>query len=427
MAQLFSNNARALLTSAITPLSSSLTIESAFAGSFPICSSPDYFKLVLQDAAGNKEIIKVGRRDPGSNIMEDLVRGIEGTEAQAFDPSLFPTVVALRMTAADIAQAVNHAAETTGAHTASAIAFESTDSIAATNVQDAIVEVRADMVEQLESAEAEMVSRADLVSQKHVAFVTIGTAPSFKINPAKPLTAYTKGVAYTLFPHADGSLAGSTLNVSNLGNKSLMQYDADGGKSVAMIKAGMAIDVVYDGTDFMVLNPLASGGDAPGDVKFTFSPTRPAGYRRLLVQGQCVNLNDFPTLAFLWCGSVLNNHADAAQRADFFYRCADPANPHTTRMDAGNFLKLPEPGYFMRPINITGGGVDSGRSPFKYQQDDNKSHTHRVSVQAGTNMGWNLATTDRGIWDYANNRETEASGGAEARPKNFPIYVWMCY
>lgn len=427
MAQLFANNASAMLTSGVTPTSTSFTIESSFSSTFPTCSSPDFFKVVIQDAAGNKEIIGVGRRDPGSNVLRDLMRGMDDTEAIAFDPGASPAVVALRITASDIAQAVNHGSQATGAHAASSIAFESNEDIVAGNVQAAILEVRSDAMLALSGLADESVSSEKQVKQTYVAFMTTGTSPAFKISPAKALTAYLANVTYLVTAHADGAAEGNTLNVSNLGAIPLKQYNSEGVKIEAKIKAGMKFYATYDGSAFIVANPLPAQGPAPGDVALTYTSIKPDNYRRILVQGQSIPLSAYPTLAFLWCGSTYNNHADPNLKADFFYRCTDIMNPNTTRSDAGAFLKLPDPGYFLRSMNTLWFGVDANRNQFKYQMDDNKEHTHRVSTEAGTNNGYNLALTDRGAWDYHNPRSTEASGGTEARPKNHAVYEWICY
>lgn len=73
-----------------------------------------------------------------------------------------------------------------------------------------------------------------------------------------------------------------------------------------------------------------------------------------------------------------------------------------------------------------GRGVDAGRGFNVWQASQMQSHSHRVSTQAGTNAGVNLAQTDRGFWNYADPRSTEETGGtsngSENRPRNFPVF-----
>lgn len=160
--------------------------------------------------------------------------------------------------------------------------------------------------------------------------------------------------------------------------------------------------------------------EKPGDLILTASPTMAPGTKRVLVQGQAIALADHPTLGFLWCGAGLNDAAGS----DFFYRCTDPANPHTTRNNAGDYLKLPPAGYFLRALNTTGAGVDAGRSPFKLQADMLASHNHETP--AGPSEQDNASTFTNGN-NPAFNVPTTYTGGDETRPKNWGAYVWLAW
>lgn len=114
MPQLFTNNARALLASGITDSATSLTVEASKAdlfptantGTGPVPAATNWFKVTLQDGAGNVEIVYVRTRTAGSGIMSNLLRGQEGTTARAFSAG---TVVGLRITAADVEGAIGAA------------------------------------------------------------------------------------------------------------------------------------------------------------------------------------------------------------------------------------------------------------------------------------------------------------------------------
>jgi len=116
MPQIFSNNARALLTSGIGASATSLTVQSAKADLFPIAdvgasslpSADDWFKVVLQDSSGNVEIVYVRTRASGSPIFSNVIRGQEGTTARAFDAG---SVVGLRVTALDLQNSISAAEE----------------------------------------------------------------------------------------------------------------------------------------------------------------------------------------------------------------------------------------------------------------------------------------------------------------------------
>lgn len=107
MTQLFSNQARALLTAGILAADTSLSIETAKAGLFPIANTgtgsvpataTDWFKAVLQDSAGNVEIVYVRTRASNSAVLSNVIRAREGTTARDFAAG---SVCGLRMTASD--------------------------------------------------------------------------------------------------------------------------------------------------------------------------------------------------------------------------------------------------------------------------------------------------------------------------------------
>ena len=106
MPQLFTNNARSLLTAGITSTATSITIEAGKADLFPVAnvgtgtlpSTNNWFKAVLQDSSGNIEIVYVRTRASGSGVFSNVLRGQEGTTARAFTSG---AVVGLRITALD--------------------------------------------------------------------------------------------------------------------------------------------------------------------------------------------------------------------------------------------------------------------------------------------------------------------------------------
>lgn len=132
------NNAYSTLAAGITSGETSLTVQAGHGDRFPAITAPDWSKITLEDAAGNREVILLGARTAGSDVLGTLTRGQEGTTARAWNAG---DVVELRMTAQLVEDAMGHSAQTTGAHAASAIAFSPTGGIAATNVQAAIAEL----------------------------------------------------------------------------------------------------------------------------------------------------------------------------------------------------------------------------------------------------------------------------------------------
>lgn len=105
MSQQFKNDARAVLATSITAVDTSIAVAATLGDLFPPANmgtgvTGDWFKATLENALGQKEIIKVRTRALGSDVFADVQRAQEGTTARAFDAG---TVVGLRLTAGDIA------------------------------------------------------------------------------------------------------------------------------------------------------------------------------------------------------------------------------------------------------------------------------------------------------------------------------------
>lgn len=104
-------------------------------------------------------------------------------------------------------------------------------------------------------SDADVASQAGIQSQTYTAFTTTGTAPNFALTPTPAITSYVAGQRFRIKSHAGGTTGSNTLNVSALGVKSLKQYDSTGAKVAGVVAAGL-FDVEYDGTDFVILDPL---------------------------------------------------------------------------------------------------------------------------------------------------------------------------
>lgn len=113
MAQKLKNNARSLLVSSILAGDTSLVVESGKADLFPVADTgtdpvgtfgKDWFKAVLQDTAGNIEIIYVRTRTGGNATLSNILRGQEGTTARDYAAG---SVVGLRITSKDVEDAIS--------------------------------------------------------------------------------------------------------------------------------------------------------------------------------------------------------------------------------------------------------------------------------------------------------------------------------
>jgi hypothetical protein len=109
MSQKFKNDARCNLASALGIADTDILLPAGFGDRFPVANmgvglTGDWFKVTLEDVTATKEIVKVRTRSGGSDILSDVLRGQEGTTAQAWTAGsgATATVVALRLTADDV-------------------------------------------------------------------------------------------------------------------------------------------------------------------------------------------------------------------------------------------------------------------------------------------------------------------------------------
>jgi hypothetical protein len=89
-----------------------------------------------------------------------------------------------------------------------------------------------------------------------------GSANAYAIAPGAPISAYVAGQQF-IFKAANSNTGASTLAVSGLGTKNLTKFGTTA-LAAGDIVAGQAMTVVYDGTEFQVLDagvtPVANGG-----------------------------------------------------------------------------------------------------------------------------------------------------------------------
>lgn len=139
MAQLFKNNARSTLAASLASGATSLSVATGEGARFPALSGSDTFVATIEDST-NVEIVLVTARSGDSFTV---TREQEGTTSPATFAS--GSVISLRLTAAAIEPAVNHVADTTAAHAASAISNTPSGNLAATDVQAALDELQTDI------------------------------------------------------------------------------------------------------------------------------------------------------------------------------------------------------------------------------------------------------------------------------------------
>lgn len=103
--------------------------------------------------------------------------------------------------------------------------------------------------------------RADQIQAQSVtAFTTGGTSTAYTLTPTPAITSLVAGQRFRVNFHATPD-ATPTLAVSGLTAKNLKYYNGLGVKtaiSSTSVVANLLADVEYDGTDYVVLNPIKS-------------------------------------------------------------------------------------------------------------------------------------------------------------------------
>lgn len=84
---------------------------------------------------------------------------------------------------------------------------------------------------------------------------TAGAAPSFTLTPSPAISAYAAGQLFRVKFNAT-PVGVPTLNVSGKGAKNLKQYDSTGAKIQGVVASGMITNIVYDGGDLVICDPL---------------------------------------------------------------------------------------------------------------------------------------------------------------------------
>jgi hypothetical protein len=114
-------------------------------------------------------------------------------------------------------------------------------------------------------------TKSGIQSQTWTAFTTGGTSGVYTLTPNPAITAYAAGQKFSVTFNAASS-ATNTINISGLGAKSLKMYDSTGAKVASSFALNQISGIVYDGTDFVLLNAPQSSTTSP---VLTGNPTAP--------------------------------------------------------------------------------------------------------------------------------------------------------
>lgn len=94
-------------------------------------------------------------------------------------------------------------------------------------------------------------------NQIYTYFTTGGSTGAFTLTPSPAVASLSSNPRFTVKFSANGN-GSDTINVSGLGVKNLKQYNSSGVKSSPVLYANQIADIKYDGTDWVILNPIQS-------------------------------------------------------------------------------------------------------------------------------------------------------------------------
>lgn len=106
-----------------------------------------------------------------------------------------------------------------------------------------------------------VLSSSENQTQIATRFTAGGTADAITGTLSPAIASYTAGLRVTTTPGGANTVTGPTLNLNSLGTKTIKKRSSTGSK-VALVagdyNASGPFDLEYDGTDFILLNPVAS-------------------------------------------------------------------------------------------------------------------------------------------------------------------------
>ena len=242
---------------------------------------------------------------------------------------------------------------------------------------------------------------------------TAGTAAAYTVTTLPTFDAATAQTRAQLIIHTGNAGVASTIDINGTGAKQFKQLDNTGALVNAVTFAGQIVDVVSNGTAWVMLDAVYQASDA-GLIAFFASNSAPTGY--LKANGAAISRASYATL-FTAIGTTFG-----------------AGNGSTT-------FNLPDlRGEFIRGWD-DGRGTDAARIFGSSQVSQNLSHDHGLKTEAGTPGYGELVFPDypsspwverqlgnANDYAYAGFRvATFASGGNESRPRNIALLACIKY
>lgn len=92
-------------------------------------------------------------------------------------------------------------------------------------------------------------------NQTFTAFTTGGSSGTYTLTPVPAITSLVANQRFRVKFHATGT-GTDTINISGIGATNLKQYNSSGVKSAPNVFINQLTDIEYDGTDFVILDPI---------------------------------------------------------------------------------------------------------------------------------------------------------------------------
>lgn len=103
-------------------------------------------------------------------------------------------------------------------------------------------------------------TKAGIQNQTWTAFTSAGASGAYTLTPNPAISTYSANQRFTVTFNAQSNAAANTIDINGLGPKSIKMYDIFGVKTNAYFFVNQIFDIVYDGTDFILLNALQNAG-----------------------------------------------------------------------------------------------------------------------------------------------------------------------
>ena len=110
-------------------------------------------------------------------------------------------------------------------------------------------------------------ARADQVQKGTLTYLTSvgGTADAITATAAISMNALSAGMRFSFIPSADNATTTPTLDINSIGTKTIKR-DASAALLAGDIVDGRPAEVLYDGTDMILVNPYNVKGEQAGDI-----------------------------------------------------------------------------------------------------------------------------------------------------------------